>query len=246
MVPWCTPSGLILGDSPWVSDDPLGEAKIGNVDLYTDRVFKKCPELAPLIQRMMSVQPVDRHPSLGPVHQEMLAISRRAKGTSKRRHLFQMVEEAESRPFNEPAEIPEAIEVDSKPERSTPQALPDEELNVVAPDVENNVPEAIIEPDTTPVNDGGEDTQDLPIAPDASAVFEMDAQPADSPLDAPPSPGTTQVGKPVPLTFQKPPMEVVPKQWCQIQMPAHRLKRTKMTRMTKKNQRCCIPRAWSS
>jgi serine/threonine protein kinase len=214
--------GLILGHAPWISDDPLGEAKIGNVDLFTDRIFKKSPELAPLIQRMMAVQPMDRHPSLGPVHQEVLALSRRAKSTSKRRSLYTLIEQAESQPFQTPMDIPEAI---ADPiEISTPKEsveIPNEPIKAVQPDVDLAVPEAILDtevpaprvnpelvlpkapkPETTTPS-APEPEEDAPAAPDVSPVFTTDDTPVKSPLDAPPSPGSTQVGRPVPLTFQE-------------------------------------------
>jgi len=185
---------LVLGHAPWISDDPTGESKIGNVDLFVDSIHKRSPEWAPIIQRMMSVQAIDRYPSLGPVHQEVLAVSRKAHDTSSRRALHQLIERAEAKPLN------------TAPPKEA--SIPNEPLNPVNPMVDAVIPEAILEaPSSTtstaqPAPESSSTPSDIDTPPDVTKVFTPDDTPAASPMDAPPSPGTTQIGKPVPLTFQ--------------------------------------------
>ena len=118
-------------------------------------------------------------------------------GTRPRRALHQLIERAETRPSEH------APTVESQ--------IPNEPLTPVHPVVDSVIPEAVLASATTPDDQthtkaAAEATESTPTpaatVPDISDVFTPDDAPASSPLDAPPSPGTTQIGKPVPLTFE--------------------------------------------
>lgn len=178
---------LVLGHAPWISDDPSGESKIGNVDLFVDSIHKKSPEWAPIIQRMMSVQAIDRYPSLGPVHHDVLAISRKAQNTSSRRALYQLIERAEEQPSDVVA-------------TQSDHSIPNEPLNPVHPVVDSVIPEAVLEAPTSEVS-----PQSTPPAV-PSGASSTDAANA-SALDhvsvvTPAAPDKTQISTPEPLSFQ--------------------------------------------
>ena len=222
--------GLVLGRAPWSSEEPAGEAKVGNCDAFVAEVSRSNPSLGRIITRMMSIIPTERYPSLGPVHQEMLALARKTKGTSQRRGLDALLESAENAPFRSPTSE-EIMVARSNPEpgpaRSKATPLPDEDMRVVAPEIDLAVPVAIVDPESASAQQvsenedsgsdvevevewtaeeevaptGGESSIDSSAVPNAAAVFQVDQQPAEPALDAAPAPQATQLSRPVPLTF---------------------------------------------
>ena len=78
---------LVTGRTPWspgvVDADPRG----GVIDDFVDPVARQWPALGRLVRRLMDANPTLRFPSLHPVRLELLALARRAGGTSDRRAL---------------------------------------------------------------------------------------------------------------------------------------------------------------
>lgn len=77
-------AGLVTGLTPYASHD---EASRGEVTTLIDRVESQWPALGRLLRRMTETRPENRFPSMHPVRQELLALSRKAGGTSERREI---------------------------------------------------------------------------------------------------------------------------------------------------------------
>lgn len=76
-------AGLIAGISPWKGH----RAEDGDVAHLVDPIEQQWPALARLIRRMLEANPSNRHASMHPVRQELLALARKAGGTSERLEL---------------------------------------------------------------------------------------------------------------------------------------------------------------
>jgi serine/threonine protein kinase len=97
---WCLGAimaSLVTGRSPWSDQEPGGDP-----DRIADPVEQQWPTLGRLLRRMLAAQPAHRHASLHPVRQEILALARRAGGTSDLRTLASSLHGAE-RPRDEDA-----------------------------------------------------------------------------------------------------------------------------------------------
>jgi serine/threonine protein kinase len=81
--------GLVCGRVPW-PDEPV-EAAIqagrGHVEAMIEPVDRQWPALGRLVRRLTESRPENRFPSMHPVRQELLALARKAGGTSARREL---------------------------------------------------------------------------------------------------------------------------------------------------------------
>ncbi|MCO4747520.1 MAG: protein kinase [Proteobacteria bacterium] len=90
-------ASLITGQAPWTSTE---EARRGSSDAHIDTIEVQWPALGRLLRRMLDPEPSRRFPDLGPVRQELLALSRKAGGLSERRELA--ISLAEHAPEPEP------------------------------------------------------------------------------------------------------------------------------------------------
>jgi len=119
-------SALVTGHAPWRSDDPSAEAVRGDAEAVIEPVMTQWPALARLLQRLLDGRPENRHPNMHPVRQELLALSRKAGGTSDRRDLgtllaerisARQVDEAEPPADAGPEPLDKAVE--AKPAQET-------------------------------------------------------------------------------------------------------------------------------
>ncbi len=87
---WCLAAicgALVTGRIPWQSDDPGAEATRGDIEPIIEPIMSQWPALARLLQRLLDTRPENRHANMHPVRQELLALARKAGGTSQRREL---------------------------------------------------------------------------------------------------------------------------------------------------------------
>jgi len=175
---------LIVGSEPWSpGDDPA--AGRATPTALIEPVMAQWPALGRLLQKLLDDEPANRHASMHPVRQELLALSRKAGGTSSRRELgailsHRRADEAEAAETLEdrglddapveavfetlepPADSPPEAEVPADPPSDAdlpvaavtasadapsvewgPRAqLPSEEIPVVRPQVQGDVPTA--------------------------------------------------------------------------------------------------------
>ncbi len=87
-------AGLVTGLTPYQSDD---QAARGDVDTVLSQVEGQWPALGRLLRRMTEVRPENRFPTMHPVRQELLALSRKAGGRSERRELGAKLTEPRAR-----------------------------------------------------------------------------------------------------------------------------------------------------
>lgn len=87
---WCLAalgSALITGKAPWPEDDPLTAARSGDPEPMITPVERQWPALARVLRKMLENRPTNRYPTMHQVRQELLALARKAGGTSGRREL---------------------------------------------------------------------------------------------------------------------------------------------------------------
>lgn len=113
-------AALITGAAPWRSADPLAEARKGDPEGILAPVEAQWPAFARLLRRMLDPHPDNRFPSLQPVRQELLALARRAGGSSERHKLGATLAErhapqpeSEEEPVSAPVRINEAPSPDA-------------------------------------------------------------------------------------------------------------------------------------
>lgn len=80
-------ASLVTGKSPWRGPDAAAEARKGDPAGVVGPIEAQWPALGRLLRRMLDPHPANRFPSLHPVRQELLALARKAGGTSDRREL---------------------------------------------------------------------------------------------------------------------------------------------------------------
>ena len=125
-------AALITGHPPWRT---TSAARRGDVDPAVTPVETQWPALGRLIRRMIDPNPLNRFDDLRPVRQELLALARRAGGTSDRR--------AFGARFAAPSPTP-------PPESPMPNSLPSEPLDTVRPEITSDVPVAMVGDITPP------------------------------------------------------------------------------------------------
>jgi serine/threonine protein kinase len=77
---------LVVGQAPW----PPADQSPSDTDAPTamiEPVMSQWPALGRLLQRLLDSEPANRHANMHPVRQDLLALSRKAGGTSDRRDL---------------------------------------------------------------------------------------------------------------------------------------------------------------
>jgi serine/threonine protein kinase len=139
-------AALITGQPPWRAEDPGAEARRGDPAKIVEPIETQWPALGRLLRKMLDPDPDNRFPALSPLRQELLALSRKAGGTSERPKLGAMLsrrtgpvpaqptwnpDDAEPTPpiratNPEPAPVPE-------PPRAAEPAAPPPEPQIAAP-----------------------------------------------------------------------------------------------------------------
>lgn len=110
-------AALITGLAPW---EDVEQARRGALDHRTEAVEVQWPALGRLLRRMLDPEPARRFDGLGPVRQELLALSRKAGGLSERRELAITLAHRTSGTVSEPAppaDPPTPLEVSGTPTR---------------------------------------------------------------------------------------------------------------------------------
>lgn len=150
---------LVSGRSPWSPSAHDVDPRLGDVTAFVEPVARQWPALGRLARRMLEADPALRFPSLHPVRLELLALARRAGGTSDRRALAAWLERdhnGRTDPGMDPGAIPVAEEAvvahaaavlpgpaaDAEPEapeseRETAPSLPP---RIAAPSIETPLP----------------------------------------------------------------------------------------------------------
>ncbi len=77
-------AALITGRVPWRNAD---QAQAGDPEQIVEPVERQWPALARLLRKMLDNRPSNRYPTMHQVRQQLLALSRKAGGTSDRRSL---------------------------------------------------------------------------------------------------------------------------------------------------------------
>lgn len=163
-------ASLITGRAPWNGVDPRAESRRGDPSSIVGPIETQWPALGRLLRKMLDPQPESRFPSLQPVRQELLALARKAGGTSERHRLgstlAHLVNAAPVAPTPAAAAPVAATPVSRHPTphakdeisltpvpattRMTPiptlRRLPDEPMNVVRPTLDEDVPVAKMTP----------------------------------------------------------------------------------------------------
>lgn len=78
---------LVTGRTPWSPTSVDVDPRSGDIESFVAPVARQWPALGRLARRMLDPNPALRFPSLHPVRLELLALARRAGGTSDRRPL---------------------------------------------------------------------------------------------------------------------------------------------------------------
>lgn len=98
-------AGLVSGHPPWRGEDPAEQRRRGDAADAVSLIEAQWPALGRLLRRMMSRNPDNRFPNLHPVRQELLALARKAAGTSDRRAIGALLaKEARNAALLAPAE----------------------------------------------------------------------------------------------------------------------------------------------
>ncbi|TNE90065.1 MAG: hypothetical protein EP330_09560 [Deltaproteobacteria bacterium] len=109
-------AALITGRAPWTTEE---EARRGSCDTHVDNIEVQWPALGRLLRRMLDPEPARRFPDLGPVRQELLALSRKAGGLSERRELAISLADLAAEAFTEAPsfaeESPQTLEITTSP-----------------------------------------------------------------------------------------------------------------------------------
>lgn len=121
-------AGLIAGVVPW---DAEHTAVDGRTSHLVAPIEEQWPALARLIRRMLESDPGNRHPSMHPVRQELLALARKARGTSERlelgrtmvRRLGRRVAAQETAVASPPSNTSAETEVAPQPAPETDEAM---------------------------------------------------------------------------------------------------------------------------
>jgi len=98
-------AGLITGSTPWSGDD-TSQALNGDPESIVEPIERQWPALSRLFRRMLDPEPANRYPSMQPVRQELLALTRKAGGTSEKRDLGKLMARRVSRSVAPDSEIP--------------------------------------------------------------------------------------------------------------------------------------------
>ena len=157
-------ASLISGKAPWSGADPRADARRGDPAGIVGPIETQWPALGRLLRKMLDPQPENRFPSLQPVRQELLALARKAGGTSERHKLggalAQRLLAKPAAAANTPTPVtrrptPHAKDEISltpvpEPSRMTPiptlRRLPAEPMSVVRPTLDEDVPVAKMTP----------------------------------------------------------------------------------------------------
>ncbi|MEZ4317685.1 MAG: protein kinase [Myxococcota bacterium] len=83
-------AGLISGRAPWAGEE-ASAAINGDLEPIVEPIERQWPALSRLFRRMLDPDPENRYPSMQPVRQELLALSRKAGGTSEKRDLGKLM-----------------------------------------------------------------------------------------------------------------------------------------------------------
>lgn len=83
---------LVSGRTPWSPSAHDADPRQGDINAFVEPVARQWPALGRLARRMLEADPGLRFPSLHPVRLELLALARRAGGTSDRRALASWLE----------------------------------------------------------------------------------------------------------------------------------------------------------
>jgi serine/threonine protein kinase len=110
-----TLAALVTGRVPWVGPDVAMEARRGDVRRLVDPLDKQWPALGRVVRKMCAEQPADRYLSIHPVRQALLALARKAPGTSNRRELAAYLGDEVPRDLPLPSPKESAPDVSSEP-----------------------------------------------------------------------------------------------------------------------------------
>ncbi len=157
-------AALITGKAPWSGADPRAESRRGDPSNIVGPIETQWPALGRLLRKMLDPQPENRFPSLQPVRQELLALARKAGGTSERHRLGSALAQLvlTTPPVVATAPVVAAAPVVATPVTRhptphakeeialtpvpAPQRLPSEVMAVVRPTLEEDVPVAKMTP----------------------------------------------------------------------------------------------------
>lgn len=113
-------AALITGRPPWTGDDPAAEALRAEISPIVEPVERQWPALGRALRRMLDPRAANRFPNMHPVRQELLALARKAGGTSDRRELASRLA---TRAVPQEGAAPTHFEA-SPPEELAPSASP--------------------------------------------------------------------------------------------------------------------------
>lgn len=159
-------ASLITGKAPWSGADPRADARRGDPEGIVGPIESQWPALGRLLRKMLDPQPESRFPSLQPVRQDLLALARKAGGTSERHKLggalAQRMLSKSAAAARTPAPVTRRPTPHAKdeialtpvpaPTRATPPPAPrrDAPMAVVRPALEDDVPVAKLTPAPVP------------------------------------------------------------------------------------------------
>mgnify|MGYP000167722279 CR=1 FL=1 len=168
---------LVTGQTPFESG---ADARRGDLDPVLSKVDRQWPALGRLLRQMTEPRPENRFPSMHPVRQELLALARKAGGTSERRDLGASL--CPPRPTTpaprDPTPSPPPAAADAPVEPSEPDTaeLPSDAAPAEAAEPEPE-PALAVDPPSDPRGDGfAPVTEELPPLPEADSLTDDDPE----------------------------------------------------------------------
>ncbi len=178
-------AGLISGRTPWEpsEDGSRMDPRTGDPESIVAPIERQWPALSRLFRRMLDPDPANRHPSMQPVRQELLALARKAGGTSARRELGKKMARRVQRAVRTEQSAPR------QPADSIPEHIQEHDTG---PTVPGQVPSDPTETQAT-VHDADARASDPQAVTEAVTEAALAPSPAETAeeMDAPPPPDPT-------------------------------------------------------